>query len=46
MGPAGVWAENTPEDELKGFDRELPATIDDVMWMLKEEKWQYSGPAR
>ncbi len=41
-----VWAENTPEDELKGVDRELQAAIDEVMRMLKEGKWQYTGPAK
>ncbi len=30
-----VWAENTPEDELKGVDRELQAAIDEVLRMLK-----------
>ena len=33
-----VWAENTPEDELKGFDRELQAAVDEVLRMLKEGK--------
>ncbi len=41
-----VWAENTPEDELKGVDRELQAAVDEVIRMLKEGKWQYSGPAK
>ena len=41
-----VWAENTPDDELKGVDRELQAAIDEVMRMLKEGKWQYTGPAK
>jgi tricorn protease len=41
-----VWAENTPEDELKGVDRELRAAIDEVMRMLKEGKWQYDGPSK
>ncbi len=30
-----VWAENTPEDELKDVDRELQAAIDEVLRMLK-----------
>jgi tricorn protease len=38
-----VWVENTPEDELKGFDRELQAAIDEVLRMLKEGLWQYKG---
>jgi len=41
-----VWAENTPEDELKGVDRELQAAIDEVTRMLKDGKWQYAGPAK
>ena len=36
-----VWAENTPEDELKGFDRELKAAIDEALKMLKQGKWQF-----
>ena len=34
------------EDELKGFDRELQAAVDEVMRMLKDGKWQYTGPAK
>ena len=37
-----VWVENTPEDELKGFDRELKTAIDEAMKMLKEGKYQYT----
>ena len=37
-----VWAENTPEDELKGFDRELKTAIDEALKMLKEGKYQYT----
>jgi tricorn protease len=39
-----VWVENTPEDELKGFDRELKGAIDEAMKMLKEGKYQYTAP--
>jgi len=38
-----VWVENTPEDELKGFDRELQVAVDEVLRMLKEGLWQYRG---
>ena len=38
-----VWVENTPEDEIKGFDRELQAAVDEVLRMLKEGLWQYRG---
>jgi tricorn protease len=34
-----VWVENTPEDELKGFDRELKAAVDEALRMLKEKKY-------
>jgi tricorn protease len=37
-----VWAENTPADELRGFDRELKAAIDEAMRMLREKNWQYT----
>ncbi|MBA2301147.1 MAG: PD40 domain-containing protein [Acidobacteria bacterium] len=37
-----VWVENTPEDELKGFDRELKGAIDEAMKMLKDGKYQYT----
>ena len=34
-----VLVENTPEDELKGFDRELKAAVDEALRMLKEKKY-------
>jgi len=37
-----VWVENSPEDELKGFDRELKTAVDEAMKMLKEGKFQYT----
>jgi len=37
-----VWVENTPEDELKGFDRELKGAIDETLKMLKDGKYQYT----
>jgi tricorn protease len=37
-----VWVENTPDDELKGFDRELKTAIDEAMKMLKEGRYQYT----
>lgn len=39
-----VWVENTPEDELKGFDRELKAAVDEALRMLKEGRFQYTTP--
>ena len=36
-----VWVENSPDDELKGFDRELKAAVDEVLRMLSEKKYQY-----
>jgi tricorn protease len=41
-----VWVENTPDDELKGFDRELQAAVDEVLRMLREGLYQYRGGAR
>jgi len=38
-----VMVENTPEDELRGFDRELKAAVDEAMKMLREGRWQYSS---
>jgi hypothetical protein len=36
-----VWAENTPEDELKGLDRELKAAVDEALRLLKAGTYQY-----
>ncbi|MEC7109865.1 MAG: S41 family peptidase, partial [Planctomycetota bacterium] len=36
-----VWVENTPEDEIKGFDRELKAAVNEALKMLKKGTWQY-----
>lgn len=41
-----VWVENTPEDELKGFDRELKTAADEAMRMLKEGRYQYTTPTQ
>jgi tricorn protease len=35
-----VWAENSPEDELNGFDRELKAAVEEALRMLKEGIWK------
>jgi tricorn protease len=37
-----VMVENTPEDELRGFDRELNTALDEVLKMLREGRWQYT----
>jgi tricorn protease len=37
-----VFAVNTPDDELRGFDRELKAAVDEVLRMLREGRWQYT----
>jgi tricorn protease len=37
-----VWVENTPEDELKGFDRELKTAVDEALRMLKAGRWQFT----
>jgi tricorn protease len=44
--PPDVWAVNTPDDELAGFDRELKAAVDEALRMLGEGLWQYQGGAR
>lgn len=36
-----VWVENTPADELAGYDRELKAAVDEALRMLEEGTWQY-----
>jgi tricorn protease len=36
-----VFVKNTPEDELRGFDRELKAAVDEALKMLKEKNWRY-----
>lgn len=36
--PPDVYVENTPEDEMNGYDQELKAAIDEVLRMLKESK--------
>lgn len=39
--PPDVWVENTPEDNINGYDRVLKAAVDEVLRMLKEGNWQY-----
>ncbi len=39
-----VWAVNTPEDELSGYDRELKAAVGEALRMLAEGQWQYVAP--
>ena len=41
-----VWAENTPVDELNGYDRELKAAVDEALRMLREGTYQYVPPER
>lgn len=36
-----VFVENTPEDEIAGFDRELKAAVDEALKMLASGLWQY-----
>ncbi|MFC1627644.1 S41 family peptidase, partial [Gemmatimonadota bacterium] len=38
-----VWAENSPADELRGYDQELKAAVDEALRMLREGTWQYGG---
>ena len=39
---AGRVGREHAEDELKGFDRELQAAVDEALRMLKEGKWQFT----
>ena len=39
--PPDVWVENTPQDVLNGFDRELQAAVDEALRMLEIGLWQY-----
>ena len=36
--PPDVWVKNSPEDEIKGVDRELQAAIDEAMRMLRDTR--------
>ena len=36
-----VWVENSPQDELDGFDRELKSAVDEALRMLAEGTWQF-----
>jgi tricorn protease len=36
-----VFVKNSPDDELRGFDRELKAAVDEALKMLKEKNWRY-----
>jgi len=38
-----VWVENSPHDELDGFDRELKEAVDEALRMLRSGQWQYTG---
>jgi tricorn protease len=40
-----VWVENSPEDELQGYDRELKAAVDEALRMMKEGKYQFTTEA-
>ncbi len=37
-----VMVKNSAMDELRGFDRELKAAVDEVLKMMKEGKWQFT----
>jgi tricorn protease len=41
-----VWVENSPQDELDGFDRELKEAVDEALRMLASGEWQYRGTGR
>ncbi len=37
-----VWVENSPQDELDSFDRELKAAVDEALQMLRGGSWQFT----
>jgi tricorn protease len=39
-----IWVENTPEDEIRGFDRELKEAVDEALRMLRTGRYQYTNP--
>jgi tricorn protease len=39
-----VWVENTPQDELRKFDRELREAVQEALRMLKDKKWTATSP--
>ena len=39
-----VFVENTPNDELAGFDRELKEAVDEALRMLAEGGWRFVAP--
>jgi hypothetical protein len=42
-----VFVENSPEDEIAGFDRELKVAVDEALKMLASGLWQFkSEPQR
>lgn len=41
-----VWAENTPQDELDGNDRELEAAVNEALRMLSEGVYQFQEDGR
>jgi tricorn protease len=41
-----VWAENTPADDIRKFDRELKAAIDEALRMLRESRPRVTSEGR
>ena len=39
-----IFVENTPNDELAGFDRELKEAVDEALRMLAEGGWRFVTP--
>jgi tricorn protease len=38
-----VWVRNTPEDEMRGYDRELKAAVDEALRMLRDGRWVFQS---
>jgi hypothetical protein len=39
--PPDIWVRNDPTDELRGFDRELQAAVDEALRLLATGRWQF-----
>ncbi len=44
--PPDIWVRNTPEDQLRGEDRELRAAVEEALRLLGTGRWQYVDDAQ
>jgi tricorn protease len=40
--PPDLWVRNSPEDDLRLFDRELKAAVDEALRLLRTGGWQFT----